>query len=164
MRRRGMQALPHEITLVTTIAAALGLALVFGFLAAKIRLPPLVGYLVAGTLLGPAMSGYIADVEMAGQLAEVGVMLLMFGVGLHFSIDDLGQVRKIALPGAMLQMAASTVAGWSLARLWGWDDAASLVFGLSLSVASTVVLIKILESRGILETTNGRIAVGWLVV
>lgn len=156
--------MPHEITLVTTIAAALGLALVFGFLAAKIRLPPLVGYLVAGILLGPATPGYIADVAIAGQLAEIGVMLLMFGVGLHFSIGDLKQVRKIALPGALLQMAASTIAGWLLARFWGWNDAAALVFGLSVSVASTVVLIKALEARGILETTNGRIAVGWLVV
>lgn len=156
--------MPHEVTLVTTIAAALGLALVFGFLVAKIRLPPLVGYLVAGILLGPATPGYIADVAIAGQLAEIGVMLLMFGVGLHFSIGDLKQVRKIALPGALLQMAASTVAGWLLARFWGWTDAAALVFGLSVSVASTVVLIKALEARGMLETMNGRIAIGWLVV
>ena len=155
---------PHELTLVSTTAAALGLALVFGFLAAKIRLTPLVGYLLAGIVLGPATPGFTADVEIAGQLAEIGVMLLMFGVGLHFSLDDLMQVRKIAVPGALLQMGASTVAGWFLARWWGWTDAASLVFGLSLSVASTVVLIKVLEARGLLETVNGRIAIGWLVV
>jgi len=156
--------LHHEMTLVSTLAAALGLALVLGFFAAKIRLTPLVGYLIAGIALGPATPGYIADVSIAGQLAEVGVMLLMFGVGLHFSIGDLMQVRKIALPGALLQMAASTVVGWLLARWWGWNEAAALVFGLSVSVASTVVLIKALESKGILESMNGRIAVGWLVV
>lgn len=153
-----------ELNLVTTIAAALGLALVMGFFAAKLRLPPLVGYLVAGILLGPATPGYIADVGIAGQLAEIGVMLLMFGVGLHFSLKDLLQVRRIALPGALLQMAISTVAGWVLAHGWGWSDGAALIFGLSVSVASTVVLLKALESRGILETVNGRIAVGWLVV
>ena len=154
----------HEFTLITTISAALGLALVAGFVASRLRLPPLVGYLVAGIALGPATPGYVADFSIAGQLAEIGVMLLMFGVGLHFSLEDLMRVRRIALPGAILQMTASTFAGWGLARLWGWSDAASLVFGLSLSVASTVVLIKALESRGILETVNGRIAVGWLVV
>lgn len=153
-----------ELNLVTTIAAALGLALVMGFFAAKLRLPPLVGYLVAGILLGPATPGYIADVGIAGQLAEIGVMLLMFGVGLHFSLKDLLQVRRIALPGALLQMGISTAAGWLLAHGWGWSDGAALIFGLSVSVASTVVLLKALESRGILETVNGRIAVGWLVV
>lgn len=152
------------MTLVSTIAAALGLALILGFLAAKIRLTPLVGYLLAGIALGPATPGYIADVGIAGQLAEIGVMLLMFGVGLHFSLGDLMQVRKIALPGALLQMSVSTAAGWFLAHWWGWNDAAALVFGLSLSVASTVVLIKALEARGLLETMNGRIAIGWLVV
>jgi monovalent cation:H+ antiporter-2, CPA2 family len=156
--------LPHELTLVSTIAAALGLALLFGFLAAKVRLTPLVGYLLAGIALGPATPGYIADVAIAGQLAEIGVMLLMFGVGLHFSLGDLMQVRKIALPGALLQMSASTAAGWLLAHWWGWNDAAALVFGLSVSVASTVVLIKALEARGLLESMNGRIAIGWLVV
>lgn len=153
----------HELTLITTVAAALGLALVCGFLAAKIRLPPLVGYLVAGILLGPATPGYIADVEIASQLAEIGVMLLMFGVGLHFSLSDLLQVRKIALPGSLIQMAISTLAGWGLARLWGWTDGAALVFGLSLSCASTVVLMKALDARNSMETMNGRIALGWLV-
>jgi CPA2 family monovalent cation:H+ antiporter-2 len=156
--------LPHEFALVSTIAAALGLALVLGYVASRLRLPPLVGYLVAGILLGPATPGYVADVGIASQLAEIGVMLLMFGVGLHFSLGDLMQVRKIALPGALLQMGASTAAGWLLARWWGWNDAAALVFGLSVSVASTVVLIKALEARGLLETMNGRIAIGWLVV
>ncbi|MBK8803032.1 MAG: cation:proton antiporter [Fibrobacteres bacterium] len=153
-----------ELNLVTTIAAALGLALMVGFLAAKLRLPPLVGYLVAGILLGPATPGYIADVAIAGQLAEIGVMLLMFGVGLHFSLKDLLQVRRIVVPGALLQMAISTAAGFALARWWGWSSGAALIFGLSISVASTVVLLKALEARGILETVNGRIAVGWLVV
>lgn len=153
-----------ELNLVTTIAAALGLALVIGFFAAKLRLPPLVGYLIAGILLGPATPGYIADVAIAGQLAEIGVMLLMFGVGLHFSLKDLLQVRRIVVPGALLQMAISTAAGFALAQWWGWSSGAALIFGLSISVASTVVLLKALETRGILETVNGRIAVGWLVV
>jgi monovalent cation:H+ antiporter-2, CPA2 family len=156
--------LPHEFALVSTIAAALGLALVMGYVATRLRLPPLVGYLFAGILLGPATPGYVADVGIAGQLAEIGVILLMFGVGLHFSLSDLLHVRKIALPGSLIQMAISTVAGWGLARWWGWSDAASLVFGLSLSVASTVVLLKALEAKGVLESVNGRIAVGWLVV
>ncbi|HNY31950.1 MAG TPA: cation:proton antiporter [Fibrobacteria bacterium] len=152
------------MNLVTTIAAALGLALLCGFLATKLRLPPLVGYLIAGIVLGPNTPGYIVDVGLTQQLAEIGVMLLMFGVGLHFSLEDLLQVRKIAVPGAFIQMAFSALTGWTLAHLWGWSAPAGLVFGLSLSVASTVVLIRTLESRGILETVNGRIVVGWLVV
>ena len=156
--------MPHELTLITTIAAALGLALVLGFIAVRLKLPALVGYLVAGILIGPATPGFVADVELSTQLAEIGVMLLMFGVGLHFSLDDLLAVRKIALPGAIVQIAVATALGGVVAHLWGWDLGASLVFGLALSVASTVVLLRALESRGVLESINGRIAVGWLVV
>jgi monovalent cation:H+ antiporter-2, CPA2 family len=156
--------MPHEISLITTIAAALGLALVCGFFAAQLKLPPLVGYLVAGILIGPATPGFVADINMAAQLSEIGVMLLMFGVGLHFSLDDLLAVRRIALPGAIAQMAVATALGTAVAYSWGWQLGGALVFGLSLSVASTVVLLKALESRGALQTVNGQIAVGWLVV
>src|SRR6478736_2328239 len=156
--------MPHDISLITTIAAALGLALVMGVLAARLKIPPLVGYLVAGIIIGPATPGFVADVELAGQLAEIGVMLLMFGVGLHFSLDDLLAVRRIAVPGAIVQIAAATALGVATATLWGWDFGAALVFGLALSVASTVVLLRALEDRGVLDSINGRIAVGWLVV
>ena len=154
----------HDLPLITTIAAALGSALLLGFLAVKLRLPALVGYLVAGILIGPATPGFVADLQLSMELAEIGVMLLMFGVGLHFSVDDLRQVRGIALPGAVLQMAAATAMGFALAHWWGWSAGAGIVFGLSLSVASTVVLLRALESRGVLESLNGRIAIGWLVV
>jgi CPA2 family monovalent cation:H+ antiporter-2 len=155
---------PHSINLITTIAAAFGLALVFGLIATRLKLPPLVGYLIAGMLIGPHTPGFVADMELAGQLAEIGVMLLMFGVGLHLSIDDLMSVRKIALPGAIVQIAVATLLGMAVAHFWGWSMGAGLVFGLALSVASTVVLLKALESRGVMDTMNGRIAVGWLVV
>ncbi len=156
--------MPHDIPLITTIAAALGFGLILGYVAVKLRLPALVGYLVAGILIGPSTPGFVADVALSMQLAEIGVMLLMFGVGLHFSLDDLLAVRKIALPGAVLQMAAATLMGWGLSYWWGWSFGAGLVFGLCLSVASTVVLLRALESRGLLESINGGIAVGWLVV
>ena len=156
--------MPHATSLISLIAVGLGLALIFGFLAAKVKLPALVGYLLAGVLIGPFTPGFVADVSMAAQLSEIGVMLLMFGVGLHFSLDDLMAVRKIAVPGAVVQMAAATALGAGLARWWGWDWPASLVFGISLSVASTVVLLKALESRGVVDSMNGRIAVGWLIV
>ena len=156
--------MPHSVDLITTIAAALGLALIFGFIAVRLRLPALVGYLLAGILIGPFTPGFVADTALAGQLAEIGVMLLMFGVGLHFSLDDLLSVKKIALPGAVVQIAVATLMGMGLAYWWGWNLMAGIVFGLSLSVASTVVLLKALESRGVLATPNGRIAVGWLVV
>jgi len=155
---------PHSINLITTIAAAFGLALVFGLIAARLKLPPLVGYLVAGILIGPHTPGFVADMELASQLAEIGVMLLMFGVGLHLSVDDLLAVRKIALPGAIVQIAVAMVMGVGVAHFWGWPIGAGIVFGLALSVASTVVLLKALESRGIIDSMNGRIAVGWLVV
>jgi CPA2 family monovalent cation:H+ antiporter-2 len=154
----------HDISLITTIAAALGLGLVFGMLAVRLRLPALVGYLAAGVVIGPATPGFVADVHLASQLAEIGVMLLMFGVGLHFSLDDLLEVKGIALPGAVLQIAVATLLGMGLTHLWGWDLGAGLVFGLALSVASTVVLLRALEDRGQLDSLNGRIAVGWLVV
>jgi CPA2 family monovalent cation:H+ antiporter-2 len=156
--------MPHDVTLITTIAAALGFGLVLGFIATRLKLPALVGYLAAGILIGPATPGFVADAALAGQLAEIGVMLMMFGVGLHFSLDDLWEVRKVALPGAILQIAAATGMGMALAHWWGWSIGGGLVFGLALSVASTVVLLRALEERGILDSFNGRIAVGWLVV
>ena len=156
--------MPHSVTLITTIAAALGLALIMGFIAARLKLPPLVGYLIAGIIIGPATPGFVADVDLSHQLAEIGVMLLMFGVGLHFSLDELLAVRRIALPGAIVQIAVATLLGTAVAAMWGWSLAGSIVFGLGLSVASTVVLLRALESRGMLETVNGHIAVGWLVV
>ena len=156
--------MPHNISLITTFAAALGFGLIFGMLALRLRLPALVGYLAAGVLIGPATPGFVADAAIAAQLAEIGVMLLMFGVGLHFSIKDLMDVKRIALPGAILQIVVATAMGVGLAQWWGWSIGAGLVFGLALSVASTVVLLRALEDRGILDSLNGRIAVGWLVV
>ena len=156
--------MPHSVALISTLAAAFGLALPLGFLAVRLKLPALVGYMVAGIVVGPATPGFVADPELARQLAEVGVMLLMFGVGLHLSVDDLLQVRRIALPGAVLQVALATAFGAGVAALWGWSLGAGIVFGLSLSVASTVVVLKALEAHGVLKSVNGRIAVGWLVV
>jgi CPA2 family monovalent cation:H+ antiporter-2 len=154
----------HSISLITTLAAGFGLALVLGFIAARLGLPALVGYLLAGVAIGPGTPGFVADGAIAAQLSEVGVMLLMFGVGLHFSVQDLLNVRKIALPGAVVQIVVATAMGGGIAVWWGWSLGSALVFGLSLSVASTVVLLKALESRGIIDSANGRIAVGWLVV
>ncbi|MEZ0232795.1 MAG: YbaL family putative K(+) efflux transporter [Methylophilaceae bacterium] len=156
--------MPHDVSLITTIAAGLGLALIFGFIVARLRMPPLVGYLLAGIVIGPGTPGFVADVELAGQLAEIGVILLMFGVGLHFSLNDLLSVKRIAVPGALVQILVATLMGMGTALYWGWSIGGALVFGLSLSVASTVVLLRALESRGVLESINGRIAVGWLIV
>lgn len=156
--------MPHSVSLIHTIAAALGLALALGFVAARLRLPALVGYLLAGVVIGPFTPGFVADAAMASQLAEIGVMLLMFGVGLHFSLGDLLAVRKIAVPGAVVQMMVATALGMALAAWWGWGLGGALVFGLSLSCASTVVLLRALETLGILDSHTGRIAVGWLVV
>lgn len=156
--------MPHDVSLISTIAVGFGLALILGFVAARLRMPPLVGYLMAGIVIGPGTPGFVADLQLASQLAEIGVMLLMFGVGLHFSVADLLAVRRIAIPGAIVQIAVATAMGAALAHGWGWGPGGALVFGLCLSVASTVVLLKALESRGLLETANGRIAVGWLVV
>jgi CPA2 family monovalent cation:H+ antiporter-2 len=154
----------HSLNLITTIATGLGLALVLGLIASRLRIPPLVGYLLAGIIVGPGTPGFVADMELASQLAEIGVMLLMFGVGLHLSLDDLLAVRRIAVPGAIVQIAVATLLGMAVALFWGWGIGAALVFGLALSVASTVVLLRALETRGQLDTINGRIAVGWLVV
>ncbi|HJW24784.1 MAG TPA: YbaL family putative K(+) efflux transporter [Rhodocyclaceae bacterium] len=154
----------HNVSLITTLAAAFSSALILGFIAERLKVPALVGYLVAGIAIGPATPGFVADVVTASQLSEIGVMLLMFGVGLHFSLSDLLAVRRIALPGAVAQMGLATVLGAAMAWWWGWAPGAALVFGLSLSCASTVVLLKALEARGVLDTMNGRIAVGWLVV
>ena len=156
--------MPHDVSLISTIAAGLGLALVFGYFAARLKLPPLVGYLLAGIVIGPATPGFVADVALAGQLAEIGVMLLMLGVGLHFSLDDLLAVKRIAIPGALLQIVVATAMGMAVATVWGWGLGAALVFGLALSVASTVVLLRALEARGALASMNGQIAVGWLIV
>lgn len=154
----------HNISLITTLAAGFSVALVLGFLAERIKVPALVGYLVAGIIIGPGTPGFVADVHLASQLSEIGVMLLMFGVGLHFSLNDLLAVKRIAVPGAVVQMSLATVLGMAVAWWWGWSWGAGLIFGLSLSCASTVVLLKALEARGVLESMNGRIAVGWLVV
>ncbi|WP_325346767.1 YbaL family putative K(+) efflux transporter [Xylophilus sp.] len=156
--------MPHSISLINTLAAGLGLALILGILAAKARLPALVGYLVAGVMIGPFTPGFVADAEIASQLAEIGVMLLMFGVGLHFSLEDLLAVRRIALPGAIVQIAVATLLGMGVALGWGWSVAGALVCGLALSCASTVVLLRALETLGILDSFTGRVAVGWLVV
>ncbi len=154
----------HGMTLITTLTAGFGVALALGCVAERVKMPALVGYLVAGILIGPATPGFVADVELAAQLSEIGVMLLMFGVGLHFSLADLLAVRRIALPGAVVQMGLATALGMLAAWGWGWHWGSGLIFGLSLSCASTVVLLKALESRDVLDTMNGRIAVGWLVV
>ncbi|PXA71137.1 Kef family K(+) transporter [Caulobacter sp. D4A] len=154
----------HHTSLIATIVAGLGLAFVFGALANRLKLPVLVGYLLAGVIVGPFTPGYVADQELAPQLAEIGVILLMFGVGLHFSVKDLMAVRKIAIPGAVVQIAAATVMGVGLAVALGWGWGAGVVFGLALSVASTVVLLRALQERRLIETDRGRIAVGWLIV
>ncbi|RYE54374.1 MAG: sodium:proton antiporter, partial [Rhizobiaceae bacterium] len=156
--------MPHETPLITTIVAGLVLAYIFGMLANKLRLPPLVGYLFAGVLAGPYTPGFVADQALGAELAELGVILLMFGVGLHFSLKDLMSVRALAIPGAIAQIAVATALGAGLGTLLGWDLGASLLFGLALSVASTVVLLKALQDRRLIESERGRIAVGWLIV
>ncbi|HEY0974724.1 MAG TPA: cation:proton antiporter [Solimonas sp.] len=156
--------MPHDVTLIATIAIGFVLAFLLGLAAHRLRLPPLVGYLIAGVMMGPHTPGFVADAALAGQLAEIGVILLMFGVGLHFSLADLMAVRRIAIPGAIGQIAVATAIGIALAMFWGWSFGAGLVLGLCLSVASTVVLLKALEERNAVATTNGRIAVGWLIV
>jgi monovalent cation:H+ antiporter-2, CPA2 family len=156
--------MPHETSLIATVVVGLVLALGCGFLASRLHLPPLVGYLLAGVAVGPFTPGFVADVDLAGQLAEIGVILLMFGVGLHFSIADLRAVYPIALPGALAQIAVSVAAGAALAVLWGWGLGAGLLLGLALSVASTVVLLRVLEERAALDGVDGRIAIGWLIV
>ncbi len=154
----------HSTPLIATIVAGLVLAFIFATIANRLRLPPIVGYLAAGIVAGPFTPGIVADSDLASQLAEIGVILLMFGVGLHFSLRDLLSVRAIAIPGALVQIAVATALGWGLARWAGWDDTAGLVFGLALSVASTVVLLRAMTERHLLESERGRIAVGWLIV
>lgn len=156
--------MPHDTPLIATIVAGLGLAFVFGALANRFRVPPLVGYLIAGVLVGPNTPGFVADAGLANELAEIGVILLMFGVGLHFSLKDLLSVRAIAVPGAIVQIGFATALGAGLAWMLGWSMGAGLVFGLALSVASTVVLLRALQERRLIETERGRIAVGWLIV
>lgn len=156
--------MPHDTPLIATIVGGLTLAFVFGALAHRLKAPPLIGYLLAGVAVGPFTPGYVADQALAAELAEIGVILLMFGVGLHFSLKDLLSVRAIAVPGAIAQIAVATLFGALLAHLIGWSLGAGLVFGLALSVASTVVLLRALQERHLMETDRGRIAVGWLIV
>jgi monovalent cation:H+ antiporter-2, CPA2 family len=154
----------HDVPLVATIAVSLAFAFVGGLLAVRLRLPPLVGYLLAGIVVGPFTPGFVADAHLAPQLAEIGVILLMFGVGTHFSIRDLFAVRRVALPGAFTQIIVATALGAGVATLWGWSLSAGIIFGLSLSVASTVVLLRALEDRDMIKSNDGRIAIGWLIV
>lgn len=154
----------HHVPLISTLAVGFGLALLLGFVAERLRMPALVGYLLAGIIISPSTPGFVANVDIASQLSEIGVMLLMFGVGMHFSVRDLLAVRRIAVPGAIVQMSVATLLGLMLAWWWGWPLAQALVLGLCLSCASTVVLLRGLESQGALDSQNGRIAVGWLIV
>ncbi|HEU6455429.1 MAG TPA: YbaL family putative K(+) efflux transporter [Roseateles sp.] len=156
--------MPHHTPLIATIVGAIVIAFVFGALAQRMRLPPLIGYLLAGVAVGPFTPGFVADQGLAGELAELGVILLMFGVGLHFSMKDLLAVKNIAIPGALVQIAAATMLGLGLTQLMGWSLGGGLVFGLALSVASTVVLLQALQDRHLLDTREGHIAVGWLIV
>ncbi|ULR44487.1 cation:proton antiporter [Rhizobium sp. K102] len=154
----------QEVGLIATVAVSFVFAAILGYGADRLRLPPLVGYLMAGILMGPFTPGFVADTALAGQLAEMGVILLMFGVGLHFSASDLLAVRGIAVPGAIGRIFLATLLGIGLCKLWGWSLGAGIVFGLSLSVASTVVLLKALEERNLVNAASGRVAVGWLIV
>src|SRR5689334_4224930 len=154
----------HQTPLIATLAAGLMLAFVFGLIAQRLRVQPLVGYLLAGVMVGPYTPGFEADQALAGELAEIGVILLMFGVGLHFSLKVLLSVRAIAIPGAIGQMAVATLLGLGLGFALGWSLGAGIVFGLALSVASTVVLLRALQERHLLDSERGRIAVGWLIV
>ncbi|MET0248546.1 MAG: YbaL family putative K(+) efflux transporter [Sphingobium sp.] len=156
--------MPHDTSLITTIVMGLVLAFIGGFAASRLKLPPLVGYLLAGVAVGPFTPGFVSDAGMAEQLAEIGVILLMFGVGLHFPVKDLLSVKRIAIRGAIVQIMVATLLGAGLVHIWGWTPGAGIVFGLALSVASTVVLLRALEHRNTLDSINGRIAVGWLIV
>ena len=156
--------MPHHTPLIATIVIGLSLAFVLGSLAHRLRVSPIAGYLLAGILVGPHTPGFVADQSLALELAEIGVILLMFGVGLHFSLADLMSVRKIAIPGAIAQIGVATVLGLGLAVLLGWSVGSGIVFGLALSVASTVVLLRALQERRLLKTESGRIAVGWLII
>ena len=154
----------HDVDLIILLAVGFGLALIFGYIAARLRFPPLIGYLIAGIIISPNTPGIVGDIHLANQLAELGVMFLMFGVGMHFSLNDLVQVRRIAVPGAILQITVATLLGMGVSMMWDWSFGSALIFGLSLSCASTVVLLKALGDRGLLNSVNGKIAVGWLLV
>lgn len=156
--------MPHDDSLILTLVAGFVLAFVLGLLANRLKLSPLVGYLLAGVAVGPFTPGWVADSSLAAQLAEIGVILLMFGVGLHFSVADLLKVRRVAAPGALVQIGCATALGWIVGRLLGMAHAEAALFGLTLSVASTVVLLRALEERGAVKSEAGRVAVGWLIV
>src|SRR3954469_23844154 len=156
--------MPHDTPLISTIVAGLVLAFIFGAIANRFKMPPLVGYLVAGVLVGPFTPGFVANGGLAGELSEIGVILLMFGVGLHFSLKDLLSVQAVAVPGALLRIIGGTAMGMILAMMMGWSIGGGLIFGLALSVASTVVLLKALQDRHLVESDRGRIAVGWVIV
>jgi CPA2 family monovalent cation:H+ antiporter-2 len=164
LRLETLHSMEHQATLLFTLATAFVMAFVFGYLAIRLKLPPLVGYLLAGIAIGPFTPGFHANTEIASQLAEIGVILLMFGVGLHFSTADLMAVKWIAIPGAVGQIGIATAIGTAMAMTWGWSLASGLVLGLALSVASTVVVLRALEERRAVESANGRIAIAWLVV
>ena len=156
--------MPHHTPLIATIVGAIVIAFIFGALALRLRLPPLIGYLLAGVAVGPFTPGFVADQGLASELSELGVILLMFGVGLHFSLKDLLAVKNIAIPGAIVQIAVATLLGLGLTQLMGWSIGGGLVFGLALSVASTVVLLQALQDRHLMDTREGHIAIGWLIV
>ena len=156
--------MPHHTPLIGTVVAGLVVAFIMGAIAHRLKLSPLVGYLVAGIIVGPFTPGFVADAGLANELAEIGVILLMFGVGLHFSLKDLLSVKNIAVPGALVQIAVATLLGMGLSHLMGWPLMGGIVFGLALSVASTVVLLRALQGGNLVETRRGRVAVGWLIV
>lgn len=157
-------AIQHDLPFLTTLAVGLSLAFACGLIACKFRLSPIIGYLVAGIIIGPYSPGFTADIKVAEELSEIGIVLLMFGVGLHFSLKDLLDVRKIAVPGAVTQIGATMLMGAGLGYVWGWPIQSGLLFGLALSVASTVVLLRALERHNLVQTIDGQIAIGWLIV
>lgn len=154
----------HETSLVSTIAVSLAYAFVGGFGAYRLGLPPLVGYLLAGIAVGPFTPGYVADVHLAGELADIGIVLLMFGIGMHFSLRDLAAVYRTAVPGALAQIACATAIGIAAGKFWGWPLGGGLVFGLALSAASTAVLLRTFEARRLEASSEGRLAIAWLIV
>src|SRR5215207_1578326 len=154
----------HDPIFIATVAVGIAVAFVFGLIAARIGLPPIVGYLLAGVAVGPFTPGYVADAGLARQLADLGVILLMFGVGMHFSLGDLIAVRRVVVPGALVETAATATIGVALGRWWGWGWGGAAVLGLSMGVAGTVVMLKGLERHNQLDSVYGRVAVGWLVV
>ncbi|MEO5629432.1 MAG: cation:proton antiporter, partial [Thermomonas sp.] len=156
--------MPHQTSLITLLCLGFVLAFLFGMIAQRLRLSPLAGYLLAGIIAGPFTPGFVGDQNLAQQLAEVGVILLMFGVGLHFSLKDLMQVRRVVVPGALVRIVLMTALGFGVGRIFGWDDGTGIVFGLSLSVASTVVLLRTLEDHQLLDSRLGQVTIGWVVV